>query len=107
MLRRDAWGIDLAFEAATAALRAAATELPDQPVLVVTQTANHRVRKLASRLGFQEASAFEEYDAQQTLAVASVGSFRVPRPASARESAWRVSELPQADRRRQTSGRAA
>ena len=42
----------LAFEAATAALGSAA-ELPDQPVLVVAQTANHRARKLAGRLGFK------------------------------------------------------
>lgn len=61
----------------TAALRAAAEELPDQPVLVVTQTANHRARRLADRLGFQEVSVFEEFDAQQTLAVASLCSFRV------------------------------
>ncbi len=75
VLRRDAWGGGLAFEAATAALRAAAGELPDQPVLVVTQTANHRARQLANRLGFQEVGAFEEYGAQQTLAVASLGAF--------------------------------
>lgn len=77
VLRRGAWGAGLAFEAATAALRAAAEELPDQPVLVVTQTANHRARRLADRLGFQEVSVFEEFDAQQTLAVASLCSFRV------------------------------
>jgi RimJ/RimL family protein N-acetyltransferase len=76
VLRRCAWGTGVAFEAATAALRAAAEELPDQPVLVVTQTANHRSRKLADRLGFQELSVFEEFDAQQTLAVAPLGSFR-------------------------------
>jgi hypothetical protein len=55
--------------------RAAAEELPDQPVLVVTQTANHRVRRLASQLGFQEVSVLEEFDAQQTLAIAPLGSF--------------------------------
>jgi RimJ/RimL family protein N-acetyltransferase len=76
VLRRGAWGAGLAFEAATAALRAAARELPDQPVLVVTQTANGRARRLADRLGFQEVGAFEEHDAQQTPAVASLGSFR-------------------------------
>lgn len=76
VLRRDAWGAGLAFEAANAALRAAAEELPDQPVLVVTQTANHRARRLAGRLGFQELSVFDEFGAQQTLAVASLGSFR-------------------------------
>jgi RimJ/RimL family protein N-acetyltransferase len=77
VLRRGAWGTGAAFEAGTAALRAAAEELPDQPVLVVTQTANHRARRLAGRLGFQEISVFEEFDAQQTLAVASLGSFRL------------------------------
>jgi RimJ/RimL family protein N-acetyltransferase len=76
VLRRSAWGDGLAFEAATAALRAAAKELPDQPVLVVTQTANHRSRKLASRLGFTEVDTFRAHDAQQTLAVASLHSFR-------------------------------
>jgi RimJ/RimL family protein N-acetyltransferase len=76
VLRRGAWGVGLAFEAAAAALRAAAEELPDQPVLVVTQTANDRARRLAARLGFQEVGAFKEHDAQQALAVASLGSFR-------------------------------
>ena len=76
MLRRGSWGAGLAFEAAAAALRAAAAELPDQPVLVVTQTVNDRSRRLAGRLGFQEVSIFEEFGAQQTLAVASLSSFR-------------------------------
>lgn len=76
VLRRGAWGTGFAFEAAAAALRAAAAELPDQPVLVVTQSANDRARRLAARLGFQEVSQFEEFDAEQVLAVASLGSFR-------------------------------
>lgn len=76
VLRRGAWGAGLAFEAATAVLRAAAGELPDQPALVVTQTANKRARRLAGRLSFHEVGTFEEYGAQQTLAVASLGSFR-------------------------------
>jgi RimJ/RimL family protein N-acetyltransferase len=38
LLRHDVWGAGLAFEAA--ALRAAADELPDQPVILVTQTTN-------------------------------------------------------------------
>jgi RimJ/RimL family protein N-acetyltransferase len=83
VLRRGAWGAGLAFEAAAAALHAAAAELPDQPVLVVTQTANHRSRRLAGRLGFREVGVFEEYGAQQTMAVASLGSFRTSGPASA------------------------
>lgn len=49
---------------------------PGRPVLVVTQAANQRARRLAGRLSFQETGTFEEYGAQQTLAVASLGSFR-------------------------------
>jgi RimJ/RimL family protein N-acetyltransferase len=75
VLRRGAWSTGLAFEAATAALRAAAGELPDQPVLVVTQTANDRSRKLAGRLGFQEIATFEEFGAQQAAAVATLSAF--------------------------------
>jgi RimJ/RimL family protein N-acetyltransferase len=82
VLRRGAWGAGLAFEAAAAALRAAAGELPDQPVLIVTQSANDRSRRLAGRLGFQEVSQFGEFDAKQVLAVAPLGSFRTPLPAS-------------------------
>jgi RimJ/RimL family protein N-acetyltransferase len=76
LLHPDAWGAGLAFEAATAALRAAANELPDQPVIIVTQTANERSLKLAVRLGFQPVSTFEMYDAEQTLGLASLHSFR-------------------------------
>ncbi|WP_329416568.1 GNAT family N-acetyltransferase [Streptomyces sp. NBC_00704] len=76
ILRRESWGAGLAFEAATAALRIAADELPDQPVLVVTQTANERSLKLAARLGFQRVSTFELYAAEQTLAAADLHSFR-------------------------------
>ncbi|MEV4475650.1 GNAT family N-acetyltransferase [Nonomuraea salmonea] len=75
VLRRTAWGAGLAFEAATAALRAAAGELPDQPVLVVTQTANERSMRLAALLGFRPAGTFEEFGAEQTLAVAALGAF--------------------------------
>jgi RimJ/RimL family protein N-acetyltransferase len=81
LLRRGSWGAGLAFEAATAALRAAAGELPDQPVLIVTQTANARSLRLATRLGFQRVGSFEAYDAEQTLAVAHLGAFRTPTPA--------------------------
>ncbi|WP_431047069.1 GNAT family N-acetyltransferase [Streptomyces sp. P1-3] len=76
VLRHSAWGAGLAFEAATAALRTAAAELPDQLVLVVTQTANARSLKLATRLGFQRMSTFEAHDAEQTLAVANLYSFK-------------------------------
>ncbi|MEU3086394.1 GNAT family N-acetyltransferase [Streptomyces massasporeus] len=75
VLRRAAWGAGLAFEAATAALRAAASELPDQPVLIVTQTANTRSLALAARLGFRPVSTFEAYEAEQTLAMTGLHSF--------------------------------
>lgn len=76
LLRRRAWGAGLAFEAATAALRAAAHELPDQPVILLTQTANERSLRLAVRLGFQPVSTFESFGAEQTLALASLHSFK-------------------------------
>ncbi|MFB7915827.1 GNAT family N-acetyltransferase [Streptomyces sp. NPDC056061] len=76
LLRRGSWGAGLAAEAATAVLCAAADELPDQPVLVVTQTANERSLKLATRLGFRHVGTFEAYEAEQTLAVARLHSFR-------------------------------
>ncbi|MFI9597954.1 GNAT family N-acetyltransferase [Nonomuraea sp. NPDC052265] len=75
VLRRAAWGSGLAYEAAIAALRAAAGELPDQPVLVVTQTANERSLRLAARLGFRPVATFEEFGAEQTLGVAGLSWF--------------------------------
>lgn len=66
----------LAFEAAGAALRAAADELPDQPVVVVTQTANHRSLKLATRLGFHHVETFEEFGVEQALATARLHRFK-------------------------------
>ncbi|MEV4178084.1 GNAT family N-acetyltransferase [Nonomuraea sp. NPDC049709] len=77
VLRRSAWGAGIAFEAATAALRAAADELPDQPVLLVTQTANERSLKLAARLGFRPVSTFQEFDAEQTLCTAPLSMFHI------------------------------
>ncbi|MCK9895411.1 GNAT family N-acetyltransferase [Frankia sp. AgB32] len=74
-LRREEWGAGLAFEAAMAALRAAAAELPDQPILVVTQTANQRSLALSDRLGFRHVCVFEEFGAQQSLSVARLHSF--------------------------------
>lgn len=82
LLRRDAWGAGLAFEAVTAALRAAADELPDQPVVVVTRTANERSLRLAARLGFRPVRTFEEFGAEQTLGVARLHSFRATEPAT-------------------------
>lgn len=75
LLRHSSQGAGLAFEATTAALRAAAAELPDQPVLLVTRTANSRSLRLAARLGFRRVGTFEAYDAEQTLAAAELHSF--------------------------------
>ncbi len=76
LLHRDAWGDGLAFEACTALLRTAAGELPAQPVILVTQTANQRSLRLAARLGFQPVDTFEEFDAEQTLCRADLHSFK-------------------------------
>jgi RimJ/RimL family protein N-acetyltransferase len=76
LLRRDVWGAGLAFEATTAVLRAAADELPDQPVILLTQTANERSLRLAVRLGFQPVSTFEWFDAEHSLCQASLHSFK-------------------------------
>lgn len=76
LMRREAWGAGLASEAATAVLRTAAAELPDQPVLIVTQTANKRSLGLATRLGFRPITTFEQFDAEQTLLAASLHLFK-------------------------------
>ncbi|MEW2585361.1 GNAT family N-acetyltransferase [Streptomyces virginiae] len=75
VLHPDAWGAGLAEEAARALLRAAADELPDQPVLGVTQTANERSLRLAARLGFRPVGALEGFGAAQTLATAALRAF--------------------------------
>lgn len=74
-LRRSHWGRGVAFRAATALLRRAAADLPHEPVIVVTQSANIRSLKLCQRLGFTPAMTFEEFGAEQTLAVVSLGYF--------------------------------
>ncbi|MFB7718615.1 GNAT family N-acetyltransferase [Nocardia sp. NPDC056100] len=76
LMRRETWGAGLAFEAATAALQATAAELPDQPVLIVTRTANKRSLDLAARLRFETVSTFEWFDTDQTLLLASLHSFK-------------------------------
>ncbi|QWF84253.1 GNAT family N-acetyltransferase [Amycolatopsis sp. CA-230715] len=75
VLRRDAWGKGAAFQAAEAILRSAAAELPDQPVLVTTQTANEPSLKLAARLGFTVVGTFQAHGAEQTLATAPLSAF--------------------------------
>lgn len=67
LLRRQSWGQGLASEAASLLLRTAATQLRDQTVLVVTQTANAASIALARRLGFEYVSTFTEFNAKQWL----------------------------------------
>jgi RimJ/RimL family protein N-acetyltransferase len=74
-LNRPVWGRGLAYAAAVALLRATAAALPDEPVIVVTQSANTRSLRLAHRLGFLAATTFEEFGAEQTLAVANLHEF--------------------------------
>jgi RimJ/RimL family protein N-acetyltransferase len=77
VFRRHAWGRGLAGEAARAVLEAAAMELADQPVLVVTQTANHASLRLAERLGFRVVDTFVQWGAPQVLATAWLHAFRI------------------------------
>ncbi|MFI8822738.1 GNAT family N-acetyltransferase [Streptomyces sp. NPDC053431] len=64
-----AWGHGYAAEACTAVLDWFTTALPDEPVILSTQTANARAMRLATKLGFTEVERFEEYDAEQWLGV--------------------------------------
>lgn len=76
VFRRCGWGAGYATESAGALLAAAAGALPDQPVLIITQSANTASLRLAERLGFRKHEEFEEFGAQQTLAVAQLGAYR-------------------------------
>lgn len=75
-LRTCAWGFGYATEAVRALLRAAATELPDQPVLIVTQSAYSASLRVGERLGFAIVTTFEEFEAEQTLEAANLHTFR-------------------------------
>ena len=61
----EAWGFGYAAEACAAALGWLAGELPGEPVVLKTQTANARSLRLAARLGFTEAGRFEAWGAEQ------------------------------------------
>jgi RimJ/RimL family protein N-acetyltransferase len=74
-LRRSDWGRGVAFRAATALLQRAAADMPDEPVIVVTQSANARSLRLCRRLGFTPAMTFDEFGAEQTLAVVRLHEF--------------------------------
>jgi len=61
----QAWGFGYAAEACTAALAWLDEELPGEPVVLFTQTANARSMRLAAKLGFTEAGRFDAYGAEQ------------------------------------------
>jgi RimJ/RimL family protein N-acetyltransferase len=61
----EAWGFGYAAEACAAALGWLAGELPGEPVVLFTQTANARSMRLAAKLGFTEAGRFEAWGAEQ------------------------------------------
>ena len=61
----QAWGFGYAAEACAAALGWLAGELPGEPVVLFTQTANARSMRLAAKLGFTEVERFEAYGAEQ------------------------------------------
>ena len=75
VLRRASWGKGLAHESCALLLGAAAAHLPDQPVLVVTQSANGPALALADRLGFTHAGTFTEFDAEQWLGSARLSDW--------------------------------
>ncbi len=65
------WGYGYAAEACAAALEWFAGVLPDEPVVLVTQTANERSMRLAVKLGFTEVERLEAWGAEQWFGVRS------------------------------------
>ncbi|MFI7006282.1 GNAT family N-acetyltransferase [Streptomyces sp. NPDC050145] len=65
----QAWGHGYAAEACTAVLDWCAQELPGEPVVLCTQSANEPAVRLARMLGFSEAERFEGYGAEQWFGV--------------------------------------
>lgn len=63
------WGHGYATEAVQAALQWARDNLADTDVILITQVANERSRRVADRLGFIEADRFTQYDALQWVGV--------------------------------------
>ncbi|WP_274917967.1 GNAT family N-acetyltransferase [Streptomyces sp. WZ-12] len=69
LLLPEAWGHGYAAEACAAALDWFADELPDEPVVLYTQTANDRSMRLAATLGFTEVERFQAWGAEQWMGV--------------------------------------
>src|SRR6201991_1670216 len=65
----EAWGGGYAAEACAAALAWFADALPGEPVVLTTQSANHRSMRLAAKLGFTEVQRFRMWDAEQWFGV--------------------------------------
>ncbi|GAA1981285.1 GNAT family N-acetyltransferase [Catenulispora subtropica] len=69
MLLPRAWGRGYAVEACAAALDWVADEVPGEPVVLCTQTANGSSMRVAAKLGFTEVARFEEFGAEQWFGV--------------------------------------
>jgi len=67
----QAWGFGYAAEACAAALGWLAGELPGEPVVLFTQTANARSMRLAAKLGFTEVERYEAWGAEQWFGMRS------------------------------------
>lgn len=65
MFLPESWGFGYAAEACAAALDWFTEALPDEPVVLTTQTANEPSIRLAEKLGFTEVARFEEFGAEQ------------------------------------------
>ncbi|MET8689168.1 GNAT family N-acetyltransferase [Streptomyces sp. NPDC004732] len=63
----EAWGHGYAAEACAAALGWFADELPGEPLVLCTQTANARSMRLAAKLGFTEVRRYEAWGAAQWM----------------------------------------
>jgi RimJ/RimL family protein N-acetyltransferase len=69
MFLPEAWGHGYAAESCAGALAWFADALPEEPVVLTTQTVNERSMRLAAKLGFTEVERFEEYGAEQWFGV--------------------------------------
>jgi len=65
MFLPQTWGSGYAAEACAAALIWLAGELPGEPVVLFTQTANTASMRLAAKLGFTEVERFDAWGAEQ------------------------------------------
>lgn len=68
-----AWGSGYAAEAGAAALDWFSGAFPGEEVVLVTQSANKRSMRLATKLGFVEVQRFEKFGAEQWFGVRAPG----------------------------------